>query len=149
MDEYKYVVTVELAVVRGEKFLVMLRSDEEDYAPGLLSYPGGKVEPGVVGLNVLEEAARRELMEETGLTARRLEYLESKSFEMHAGTFVMDVVFLAEVEPGEARVSDPHEVAELLWLTADEIAAHRLAPEWLPKSVRVAEERLEFQRSRG
>lgn len=149
MDEYKYLVTVELAVYRGEKFLVMVRSDEEDYAPGLLAYPGGKVEPGVVGMNVLEEAARRELMEETGLTARHLEYLESKSFEMHEGTFVMDVVFLAEAEPGEALVSDPHEVAELLWLTADEIVAHRLAPEWLAKSVRVAEERLGARRQAG
>lgn len=142
MDEFKYVVNVELAVVRGDRFLLTVRSENEEYAPGALAYPGGKVEPGVVGADTLEEAARRELLEETGLTVRRLEYLESKSFEMFEGVFVMDVVFLAEVEPGEARVGDPDEIAELVWLTAEEILENRLTPEWLASSVRLAQERL-------
>ena len=98
MDEYKYVVNVELAVVRGDKFLMTVRSEGEEYAPGALAYPGGKLEPATVEVNVLEETARRELLEETGLTVKRLEYLESKSFEMNEGTFALDVVFLAEAE---------------------------------------------------
>lgn len=142
MDDYKYVVNVELAVVRGDKFLMTVRSEGEDYAPGALAYPGGKVEPATVGGNVLEETAKRELLEETGLTIKRLEYLESKSFEMQEDTFVMDVVFLAEVEPGEAEVREPEEIAELVWMTAEEILDHRLTPEWLATSVRVAQERL-------
>lgn len=141
MERYKYVINVELAVVRGDKFLITVRSEDEDYAPGVLAYPGGKVEPGTVGAGTLEETAKRELLEETGLTVRRLEYLESKSFEMQEDTFVMDVVFLAEVEEGEARVQDPRELTELHWLTAEEILENRLTPEWLASSVRLAQER--------
>ena len=142
MDEYKYVVNVELAVVRGDKFLMTVRSEGEEYAPGALAYPGGKLEPATVEVNVLEETARRELLEETGLTVKRLEYLESKSFEMFEQTFVMDVVFLTEVEPGEAEVREPEEIAELVWMTAEEILDHRLTPEWLASSVRLAQERI-------
>ena len=142
MDEYKYVVNVELAVVRGDKFLITVRSESEEYAPGVLAYPGGKVDPGTLAANVLEETARRELLEETGLTVARLEYLESKSFDMHEDTFVLDVVFLAEVDAGEAQVQDPQETAELVWMTAEEILDNRLTPEWLASSVRLAQERL-------
>lgn len=142
MDDYKYVVNVELAVVRGDKFLITLRSEGEEYAPGGLAFPGGKLEPRTVEANVLEETAKRELLEETGLAVKRLEYLKSKSFEMHEDTFVMDVVFLAEVEPGEAEVREPEEIAELSWMTAEEILDHRMTPEWLASSVRLAQERL-------
>lgn len=146
MDEYKYVVNVELAVVRGNKFLMTVRSAAEEHAPGMLAYPGGKVDPSTLSENVLEETARRELLEETGLTATRLEYLESKSFEMRGGTFVLDVVFLAEVKDGEARVQDSQEIAELMWMTAEEILDNQLTPEWLARSVRLAQERLTARR---
>ncbi len=141
MDRWKYVVNVEVAVVRGDRFLITVRSDEEEYAAGGLAFPGGKVDPRTVSQAVLEETARREVLEETGLTVTRLEYLESKSFQMFEDTYVVDVVFLAEVEEGEAVPGDPREVAELLWLTAEEVLTHELTPEWLATSIRVAQER--------
>lgn len=142
MDRWKYVVNVEVAVVREGRFLLTVRSDEEEYAAGVLALPGGKVEPRSVDQDVLELTARREVLEETGLTVTRLEYLESKSFEMHEDTFVVDVVFLAEVEPGEAVPGDPREVKELLWLTADEVLGHELTPDWLAAGIRLARARL-------
>ena len=149
MDRYKYVVNVEMAVARGDTFLVTVRSDEETYMPGALAMPGGKVDPATVTANVLEETAYRELLEETGLIIRRIEYLESKSFRMSEDTFVVDVVFLAEVEPGEARVLDPKEIKDLMWLTADEILDNPLTPKWLAESIERADRVLRGRRLSG
>lgn len=147
MDRFQYLVTVEVAVVRGDRFLLTVRSDEKSYAPGMLAYPGGKVEPGVVGKDVLEETARREVLEETGLELGRLEYLESKSFEMGEGIFTLDVVFLAEAASGDAVVGDSQEVKEVLWLTVAEILEHPQAPPWMAQSIRIAQERVERRRA--
>lgn len=148
MDRYQYVVTVEVAVARGERFLFTVRADDKSYAPGILAYPGGKVEPEVVGTDVLEEAARRELREETGLEVDDLEYLESKSFKMFDDTFALDVVFLAEAAEGEPEVADPNEVKDVLWLTLDEVLEHPLSPPWMAQSIRRAARRLEERRAR-
>lgn len=142
MDRWKYVVNVEVAVVRGDRFLLTVRSAEEEYAAGGLAFPGGKVDPNTVTDAVLEETAHREILEETGLTVTRLEYLESKSFRMREDAYVVDVVFLAEVEPGEERAGDPREIAELMWMTAEEVLADERTPAWLASSVRAAQRRL-------
>ncbi len=137
-----YIVNVEVAVVRSGRYLVVRRSAEEEYAAGVLALPGGKVDPRTVSDHVLEETAKRELLEEVGLKVTRLEYLKSKSVELRADTYGVDVVFLAEVEPGEPTPGDPKEVSELLWLTADEVLGNDQAPAWLIDNIRVAQRRL-------
>ncbi|WP_298900115.1 NUDIX domain-containing protein, partial [uncultured Mesorhizobium sp.] len=59
----KIIPAVSVAVVRGDMVLLVKRARQP--SRGLYAYPGGKVEAG----ETLEQAARRELLEETRLLA--------------------------------------------------------------------------------
>ena len=54
---------------------------------------------------------------------------------MNDGTPVVDVLFLGEYVKGEPQVSDPGEVADILWMTVDEILVHDKTPPWLKNSI--------------
>jgi len=41
MDDYALVVNVDAAVVRGDDYLVIERSSDEEHAAGTLAFPGG------------------------------------------------------------------------------------------------------------
>ncbi|HTV71071.1 MAG TPA: NUDIX domain-containing protein [Rhizobiaceae bacterium] len=58
--------SVSVAVLDGDRVLLVLRGREP--SRGLYAFPGGRVEPGETD----EEAAAREVFEETGLTVSNL-----------------------------------------------------------------------------
>ncbi|OQM73528.1 NUDIX hydrolase [Manganibacter manganicus] len=99
---------VSVAVVRGERVLLVKRA----HAPskGLYAFPGGKVEPG----ETLEDAARRELFEETQLCAADLRPLIEIHIEGAPEGHPVDyrlTVFGARHDGGEAVASDDAETA--------------------------------------
>src|SRR5215831_12960100 len=104
MSDETYVVNVEAAIFHGEKWLMILRSDDEEHAAGTLSFVGGKVERADVADNILEETLRREIAEEVGVTvAEAMRFVESKSFIADNGRPVIDIVFLCRYKSGEPR----------------------------------------------
>ncbi|MBB6097284.1 8-oxo-dGTP diphosphatase [Deinobacterium chartae] len=135
-----HIVNVELVMARGDRYLVIVRGEQEAHAPGTLSFPGGKVEAGERN-DALEAAARRELLEEVGLEAGALSYLESSSFVTDFGMPVVSVVFLAEYVGGEPVAASPEEVAGLAWLRAAEICARPECPPWTARVTQKAEAR--------
>jgi len=67
MNDPVVIPAVSVALLRGERLLLVKRGRAP--AKGLYAFPGGRVEPG----ETPEEAARRELLEETGLSAAALD----------------------------------------------------------------------------
>ena len=135
-DREMFVVNTQCAVVRGERILMIVRGEEVRHTPGVLAFPGGKVEIEDGPADILESTVRREVLEETGITVSAdLEYVRSVSFSMNDGTPVVDVLFTGEYAGGDPKISDPGEVAEILWMTADEILATDDIRPWLRDAI--------------
>jgi 8-oxo-dGTP pyrophosphatase MutT (NUDIX family) len=136
----RYVVNVEGAVVKGDRYLMVVRGEEE-YAPGGLNLPGGKVEDAGTGDAILEESLRREILEEVALAVHdEMVYVRSSAF-VAEGDPVVDVVFLCRWKSGEAIAADPVEVAAVRWMTVSEAITHPETPLWTRLSLRLAEEK--------
>jgi ADP-ribose pyrophosphatase YjhB (NUDIX family) len=71
----KYLPAVSVALKRGDQLLLVRRGREP--SAGLYAFPGGRVEPGEAD----EEAVRRELVEETGLTVGAVAFLREYLLE--------------------------------------------------------------------
>jgi ADP-ribose pyrophosphatase YjhB (NUDIX family) len=136
----RHIVNVEGAVVRDDQYLMVVRGEEE-YAPGGLNFPGGKVEEAGVLDAVLEETVRREILEEVAVEVYdEMIYVRSSAF-VAEGDSVVDVVFLCRWRSGEPAAADPTEVAAVRWMTAAEAIAHPETPPWTRLSLRLAEEK--------
>lgn len=99
---------VSVAVVRGDRVLLVKRARAP--SQGLYAFPGGKVEFE----ESLEEAARRELLEETGIIAESLRpvseiFIEGRT-ESHPVDYLL-TVFEATYAGGEAVAADDAETA--------------------------------------
>lgn len=107
---------VSVALVRGETILLVKRARAP--SKGFYAFPGGRVEAG----ESLEAAARRELMEETGLSAGPLTPVEEILIESHDGdppTAFLLTVFSGQAGDGEPVAGDDAE--EAAFHTADEV----------------------------
>ena len=132
----EFVVNVQCAVIRHGRFLMIVRGDEGGHAPGVLAFPGGKVELEDGPSDVLERTARREVLEETGVgISGNLQYIRSETFVITGGQPAVDVLFLGDYESGEPTIADAAEVADIRWMTAEEILIHPRTPPWLRESV--------------
>ncbi len=127
------VVGIGVIVLRAEAVLLVRRGQ----APGLgeWSLPGGAQELG----ETAEEAARRELAEETGLTVgtlRLVGHFDSihRDAEGRIRFHYTILDFTAAYRSGEARAGS--DVAELAWAPNADLAPFRLRPQALAMIVR-------------
>jgi 8-oxo-dGTP diphosphatase len=134
--DFMFLVNVEGAVYRDNKWLIVQRSMQEEHAGGLLALVGGTVEKEGSSVNILERTLKRELFEEVGAKVKdRFVHVRNTSFQLEDGREVLDVVFLCEFDEGEPFVKSPNEVAEVFWMTTNEILSHSNAPKWLIDSI--------------
>lgn len=108
MEARSIIPAVSVAVVRGNTVLLVKRARPP--SQGLYAFPGGKVEAG----ETLQEAAVRELLEETGLRAEGYRPLREihidGSDENHPVDYRL-TVFGAAYASGEPIASDDAETA--------------------------------------
>jgi 8-oxo-dGTP diphosphatase len=113
---------VSVVVYQESRFLLVERA--KNPGKGMYAFPGGKVEAG----ESLSDAARRELLEETGLVAGEVAPLTQVTIHGVAGGFLLHV-FLAESVIGNLVAGD--DAASAGWYLLEELNA--LA---VPQSVR-------------
>jgi len=140
--EPAYVVNVEIVLRRGDMYLLTRRSLQEEVAPGMLSFPGGKVEGELPGLNILEDTGARELVEETGTSASWFEYVASTLFVTPSGQAVVDIIFAAEYSHGSATVCDCDELESVFWICEQDLLAIPDLPSWTRTAFELARDRV-------
>ncbi len=137
---YWYIVNVEGAILQDGKYLTIIRGLEETHAPGILALPGGKVENAGNSERALEETLHREIAEEVGIQVwDGMAYVESSAFIADDGDPVIDIVFLCRYQSGTPHTASPAEVADVRWMTLQQILAHPKTSPWTRRSVEAAE----------
>ncbi|MGE7622034.1 NUDIX hydrolase [Viridibacillus sp. NPDC096237] len=135
-----FIVNVEGAIRKKDKWLIVERSEKEEHAGGMLSLVGGEVNIEGNSSDILERTVKREILEEVGVKVKdKLNYVQSTSFVIGTGENVVNIVFLCEHYSGEAFPKSPDEVEKVLWLTTEEILSHPIAPIYLKESIKRAE----------
>lgn len=133
------IANVEVIVRRGDRFLMIVRSADEDFGAGWCCFPGGKLDPGIAEPDALERTAVRELSEEVDLDAdpASMRFVEAHTFLIDDVT-ILDIVMLTDAATGDPRAVDPAEVAEVAWMTADDVMTDPRVQEWTRESLRLA-----------
>jgi 8-oxo-dGTP diphosphatase len=113
-------VEIALAVPIRDRRVLVARRAAGSHLAGYWEFPGGKIEPG----EPPEQAARRELEEETGLAAARLEPLVLVDHEYGGRPFRFHA-YLAREPRGEVRIAEPTDWA---WKGPDELDRLEMPP---------------------
>lgn len=100
---------------------LLIRRSEKVAAPLKVCFPGGAVESG----EDRDAAAVREMREEVGIGVDLIGQVWRHDFEDRELTLWG---YLGSLNGGVVR-PDPHEVSEVLWLTAEEVCKH---PDTMP-----------------
>jgi len=110
--------TVDVAVVTEQvrPRVLLIRRKHEPFA-GMWAFPGGFVDEG----ETLEQAARRELQEETGLLVTKLSQLYAAGDPgRDPRGWTVSVLFLARVKPKGAKAVAADDAAEVEWHFLDD-----------------------------
>ncbi|MCM3609745.1 NUDIX domain-containing protein [Planococcus sp. MERTA32b] len=137
-----FAVNVEGAIHRNGKWLLIRRSQKEEHAGGSLSLVGGQCDIEGFSSDILERTLEREIFEEVGSEVSDLKYVNSSSFVTDSGVNVIDIVFLCRHRTGEPFAKSADEVDEVLWVTTDEILAHKELPDYLKVNIGLADKML-------
>ena len=113
-------VCVKTVVRRGERILIVRRSEQDPIGPGDWEFPGGTVE----WEETCEEALARELREETGLKLTDWKLLYVSSFLVEPDRKMYALTYESEAE-GEVCLSKEHQA--YCWADEEE-AAELLLP---------------------
>ncbi len=127
-----FLVVVECAIYDNGRFLIIKRPPGV-HAENLLSFPGGKVEYSDGNIKILENAVKREILEEVGINLLDpIKYVTSNYFTNSENTNVLDILFYCSLDKTLNKIiPDPIAVPKYYWLTYSEIIKKENCPDWL------------------
>ena len=109
--------TVDIALLRGHKKERMVLLGMKAERPGLWRFPGGFVDKGD---GCAENAAKRELHEETGIVVDKVEYVASSIIDDWRSTDdnnIMTFFYKAEYQSGAPQASDDLDAVKWVYLS--------------------------------
>ena len=117
MEEKKKVgVGVGVMILKDGKVLLGKRHDDPEKASSLLNgagtwtMPGGKLDFG----EIFEEGAKREVLEETGITLNKVDVICINQDIIETAHFITIGLF-SDAFSGEPKVMEPDEITEWRW----------------------------------
>jgi nucleoside triphosphatase len=108
----------------GKVFLMLSHKWHDQYV-----VPGGHIELG----ETMQDALRREIMEETGLSIREIEFASLQEFVFDEafhkkGQHFIFIDFVCQTDAGEDEVVLNEEAQEYVWVSVDEALALPIEP---------------------
>ena len=115
---------VSACIWRGDKVLMIQRAKPP---VGIWAFPGGHLEPG----EALQNAAARELMEETGMTAEFTGLVGLYDVIRRDGSGILTTHYVIACYLGVAGPEEPVAASDAMsasWLDPDKLSGYALAP---------------------
>jgi 8-oxo-dGTP pyrophosphatase MutT (NUDIX family) len=117
--------------MRGPEILVLKRSPTRELHAGVWECGGGSVHEN----EDFEDAARRQLLEETGMTATRWKVLECFNVEVRPGVIVPGIAFTCRANHDAQIKIDPREHTDYRWVTLGELDGIALVTQKMRQSI--------------
>ena len=92
------------------------KASSELHGEGTWTFPGGKIHFG----ERIEDAAKREVKEETGIIAKKLKVI-SVTNEIRNDAHFITIGFLCDDFEGEPRAMEPEEMSEWKWFPINKL----------------------------
>jgi 8-oxo-dGTP diphosphatase len=113
----QYYLAVKGIIKRADgKILVLKRSEHDDHKPNVWETPGG----GMDTEESPQDALKREIIEETGLSVTVTKPFNVFTFKKDTGEFKVGITFICEHLNGEVVLSSEH--SEFRWIGPEEFA---------------------------
>ena len=116
---------VSIAVFKGDTVLLAKRGKGQ--LKGIWSLPGGHIEPG----EKASAAARRELKEETGVTARQVKHLACHDVILRDGSGLLTAHYVLNVYYGKwksGRARAASDSTDVRWVPTEFLTQYTLTP---------------------
>ena len=128
MSTTLYEVVVTAIIIKDGKYLITKRSDKEKRFPGKWTVPGGRLDESDYSettketenywYNVLEKALKREVLEETGVEIKNIEYITSLATVHSDGKSSLVISCSADYLSGDVKLQD--ETVDCKWIRLEE-----------------------------
>ena len=122
--ERETIVAVKGIILWGGEILIIRRCRNDRHAPGAWEFAGGRIEFG----EAPEHALRREIAEETGLSATIERILYAADFRRTPNQHVVVLTYLCGVSADSHDVNLSEEHEDFLWVTSPQLSAYLYPP---------------------